>query len=62
LDYLIREHHGDEADLRMQLETGRYWLTLSRRRVNCWLASLWDNDDAATTNLALRMLKENKAG
>ena len=56
LDYLIREHHGDEAHLRMQLETGRYWLALSRRRVNGWLASLWDNDDTATTSLAVRML------
>jgi hypothetical protein len=57
LDHLIREHHGDEAELRSQLETGRYWLTLSRRRVRSWLASLRDNDDAATTSLARRMLR-----
>jgi acyl-CoA dehydrogenase family protein 9 len=57
LDYLIREHHGDEAELRGYLETGRYWLKLSRRRVRGWLASLWDNDDDATTSLANRMLR-----
>jgi acyl-CoA dehydrogenase family protein 9 len=58
LDHTIREHHGDEADLRMQLETGRYWLALSRRRVNGWFDDLWNNDDAATTSLAQRMLKQ----
>jgi len=57
LDHTIREHHGDEAPLRMQLETGRYWLTLSRRRVKGWLASLWSNDDDACTSLAKRMLR-----
>jgi acyl-CoA dehydrogenase family protein 9 len=57
LDHTIREHHGDEADLRMQLETGRYWLTLSRRRIRGWLKQLWDNDDVATTGMANRMLR-----
>src|SRR5205085_594226 len=59
LDHTIREHHGDEADLRRQLETGRYWLTLSKRRIRGWLKQLWDNDDAATTGMANRMLREN---
>ncbi len=58
LDHTIREHHGDETELRMQLETGRYWLALSRRRVNCWFDSLWSNDDSATTSLADRMLRK----
>jgi alkylation response protein AidB-like acyl-CoA dehydrogenase len=58
MDYLIREHHGDEAPLRRQLETGRYWLLLSQRRVRGWLASLSDNDDAACTSLAKRMLRQ----
>jgi alkylation response protein AidB-like acyl-CoA dehydrogenase len=57
LDHTIREHHGDEADLRMTLETGRYWLTLSKRRIRGWLKQLWDNDDAATTGMANRMLR-----
>jgi acyl-CoA dehydrogenase family member 9 len=57
LDGLIRNHHGDEADLRMQLETGRYYLTTASRRIRQSLADLWDNDDDATTNLANRMLK-----
>ncbi|MCI0360244.1 MAG: acyl-CoA dehydrogenase family protein [Planctomycetaceae bacterium] len=57
LDALVRNHHGEEADLRMQLETGRYYLTTAERRVRRALADLWDNDDAATTSLANRMLK-----
>lgn len=57
LDHTIREHHGDEAELRAELEIGRYWLMMSRRRVRRWLAELWDNDDAATTGVANRMLR-----
>jgi acyl-CoA dehydrogenase family protein 9 len=60
LDRLIREHHGDEADLRMQLETGRYYLVTAGRRIRRALADLWDNDDAPTTSLANRVLKANR--
>jgi len=57
LDGLIRNTHVDEADLRMQIETGRYYLTTAGRRIRGSLANLWDNDDDATTSLANRMLK-----
>jgi alkylation response protein AidB-like acyl-CoA dehydrogenase len=57
LDALIRHHHGDEAGLCGQLETGRYYLATAGRRIRRALADLWDNDDAATTSLANRMLK-----
>jgi len=59
LDSLIRHHHGDEVELRGQLETGRYYLTTANRRIRRALADLWDNDDAATTSLANRMLKNS---
>jgi hypothetical protein len=58
LDSLIRHHHGDEAELRGQLETGRYYLMSASRRIRRALADLWDNDDALATSLANRMLKE----
>jgi hypothetical protein len=32
-------------------------LTTARRRIKHNLADLWDNDDAATTDLAERMLR-----
>ncbi len=57
LDALMRHHHGEEADLRGQLETGRYYLTTAGRRIRRTLADLWDNDDEATTSLANRMLR-----
>ncbi len=59
LDGLIRHHHGDEAELRGQLETGRYYLTTAGRRIRRALADLWDNDDPATTSLANRLLMGN---
>ena len=57
LDALIRQHHGEEANLRGQLETGRYYLATASRRIRRALADLWDNDDEATTSLANRMLR-----
>jgi hypothetical protein len=57
LDALVRHHHGDEAELRGQLETGRYYLATADRRIRRALAELWDNDDSATTSVANRMLK-----
>jgi alkylation response protein AidB-like acyl-CoA dehydrogenase len=58
LDELVRRQHGDhEQQLRMDLETGRYYLTTAARRIRRAFADLWDNDDAATTKLANRLLK-----
>jgi hypothetical protein len=61
LDALIRNHHGDDAALRGQLETGRYYLTTAARRIRRALADLWDNDDEETTAVANRMLKTSPA-
>jgi hypothetical protein len=57
LDFMIRHHHGDERQLRLDLETGRYYLRTAGRRIRRNLADLWDNDDEATTSLANRVLK-----
>ena len=56
LDHLLRDHHFSEADLRLHLDTGRYYLQTARRRMTQHLKDLWDNDDAATTRLANRVL------
>jgi acyl-CoA dehydrogenase family protein 9 len=56
LDALIRNAHDHDAGLRLHLETGRYYLRTARRRIRQALASLWDNDDEATTALANRTL------
>ena len=57
LDAMLRDTHDHDAALRLNLETGRYYLLTARRRIRQSLASLWDNDDTATTALANRMLK-----
>ena len=60
LDHLIRRHAGnhrdDEAQLRLDLETGRYYLSTASRRIKQALAATGDNDDAAATSLANRIL------
>ena len=60
LDQLIRRHagnhHGDDVQLRLDLQTGRYYLRTAGRRIRQSLAGLWDNDDEATTALADRTL------
>jgi hypothetical protein len=57
LDYLVRNSHAQNGGLRLDLETGRYYLRTARRRIKQALAALWDNDDEATTTLANRVLK-----
>src|SRR5262245_18986989 len=57
LDYLLRNSHDHNGALRLEMETGRYYLLTARRRVRASLASLWDNDDASTTSLANRALR-----
>ena len=57
LDYLLRDSHDHDGALRLDLETGRYYLRTARRRIRQALAALWDNDDEATTSLANRLLK-----
>lgn len=58
LDFLLRHSH-DEQQLRFDLETGSYYLQTATRRIHRSLADLWNNDDAATTSLANRMLKRS---
>lgn len=58
LDHLVRQQHGDgEEQLRLDLETGRYYLRAAARRACQSLADLWDNDDELTTRLANRILR-----
>jgi hypothetical protein len=57
LDAMLRDHHDHDAALRLELESGRYYLLTARRRIRQSLAALWDNDDEATTALANRLLK-----
>ena len=56
LDYVLRNAHDHNGAVRMDLETGRYYLASARRRIRTALAALWDNDDQATTSLANRAL------
>jgi hypothetical protein len=57
LDAMLRDQHDANGALRLELEAGRYYLLTARRRIKQNLATLWDNDDEATTALANRMLK-----
>jgi acyl-CoA dehydrogenase family protein 9 len=59
LDALLREHGANGAEHRLDLESGRYFLLTAGRRIRRAMADLWSNDDAATTALAGRMLKNN---
>ncbi|HEY2414028.1 MAG TPA: acyl-CoA dehydrogenase family protein [Pirellulaceae bacterium] len=56
LDHMLRNAHDHNGAMRLDLETGRYYLRTARRRIRTALASLWDNDDEATTSLANRVL------
>src|SRR4051812_19557886 len=56
LDYLLRNAHDHNGAVRLDLETGRYYLRTARRRIRKALAALWENDDEATTALANRTL------
>jgi hypothetical protein len=49
LDTMLRDHHDHDAVLRLQLESGHYYLLTARRRIRQTLAALWDNDDDPRT-------------
>ncbi|MGC3966438.1 MAG: hypothetical protein QM775_03435 [Pirellulales bacterium] len=57
LDRLCRDEHTDEIAKLRQLKIARYYLTTARRRIATSLDALWDNDDAATTQIANLALK-----
>jgi alkylation response protein AidB-like acyl-CoA dehydrogenase len=59
LDAMLRDHHLDESRQRYALATGRYFLTTADRRIRRNLRDLWDNDDAATTEVANRLLRSS---
>ncbi len=52
LDHLLALGNGDAAGAAQDAEAGRYFLTISDRRVRQCLAALSENDDAATTRAA----------
>jgi hypothetical protein len=52
LDAMLGHNHTPSADLKLALETGRYYLLTADRRIRKNLADLWSNDDEATTSLA----------
>ena len=56
LDAALRNGRLPKEQMRMELETGRYYLLSARRRMMQNLKALWDNDDEATNRLAHRML------
>lgn len=60
LDFMLRDHHLDEAQQRLAMAAGRYFLQTADRRVRRHLRDLRDNDDAATTDLANRTLKPGR--
>ncbi len=60
LDRLLRkaEEEHDAAPGGHALVAGRHYLAAARRRIVAQLRALWDNDDAATTQLADRALRD----
>jgi acyl-CoA dehydrogenase family member 9 len=49
-----------DAEKKLELETGRYYLTTAARRIHRNLDDLWVNDDAETTSLADRVLAAHR--
>lgn len=56
LDWDLRRAH-DPRNVQLNLTAGKYFLQHSNRRARLALAALWDNTDAATAELAERMLR-----
>jgi alkylation response protein AidB-like acyl-CoA dehydrogenase len=52
LDHLLTAGNGHPTELERDVQAGRYFLTISDRRVRQSLAALTDNDDADTTKAA----------
>jgi alkylation response protein AidB-like acyl-CoA dehydrogenase len=52
MDHMLSHPGGDPQVRERELQAGRYFLTLANRRVKQSLATLWDNDDDATTRTA----------
>ena len=56
LDWLLSQG-AKTADEARDVQAGRYFLTLSNRRIKEHLAALWDNDDDLTTQTANAVLE-----
>ena len=54
---VTRDHHLDEAERARLLDSARYYLKMSARRMKRNMKAMWDNDDQATTELANRLLR-----
>ena len=52
LDHLLTTSNGHQAETERDVQAGRYFLTLSDRKVRQCLAGLNDNDDSETTRTA----------
>jgi len=57
LDHVLRDRKLEDAERRLLVESGRYYLQTAVRRMRQNLRDLWNNDDEATTSLADRLLK-----
>ena len=60
LDSLMAVGNGHAAQTQRDIQVGRYYLTLSYRRIRQNLAALTDNDDAETTKTADMVLGGSK--
>lgn len=57
LDALLTKGNGSQADLEQDIRAGRYYMTISDRRIRQLLAAISDNDDEETTKVADGYLK-----
>jgi hypothetical protein len=57
LDSLLTTGNGNPTEVARDVKIGRYFLTISARRVRQCLAALWDNDDTDTTPAADAVLE-----
>lgn len=57
LDHLLALGNGHAAEVERDVQAGRYFLTISDRRIRQCLAALTDNDDAETTATADAILQ-----
>lgn len=61
LDAMLGHNHTPSAELKLALDTGRYYLLTADRRIRKNLADLWSNDDEATTSLADKLVAARKS-
>lgn len=57
LDALLTKGNGSQTDFEQDIRAGRYYMTISDRRIRQLLAAISDNDDEETTKVADGYLK-----